>query len=65
MDTSTENHIGNTVRIRRPPRVLTDALGRNTWMGGIEPCDLNIEFTVSTDAYNRAGTDFLSATLTR
>lgn len=39
-----DNHIGDTVRIKRPPpKVFTDELGRNVWMSGIEPCRLELE----------------------
>ncbi len=47
---------GDTVRIHRPPpRVFTNALGRNVWMGAVEPADLELEQPVSTDPYNSAG----------
>ena len=51
-------HIGDTIRIRRPPRVFTDALGHNTWMGGVDPCELDLETdAANTDPYNSVGTE--------
>ncbi len=44
---------GDTIRIRRPPKVYTDTLGRTIWMSGIEPCVLELETTPATDPYNR------------
>ncbi len=44
MDASKRNHIGDTVRIKRPPpKVFTDELGRNVWMSSVEPCGLELE----------------------
>ncbi|MDX1517310.1 MAG: hypothetical protein R3288_10745 [Woeseiaceae bacterium] len=46
---------GDTVRLQRPPpRVITDACGRNIWMGEVEPLDLAIENSPNTDPYNSA-----------
>ncbi|MBT8078254.1 MAG: hypothetical protein KJO31_06735 [Gammaproteobacteria bacterium] len=46
---------GDTVRIPRPPaRVFTDPLGRNVWMGDVEPLELELEQPVNTDPYNSA-----------
>ena len=43
----------DTVRLLRPPpRVLTDALGRNVWMGEVEPLELELDQPVNTDPYN-------------
>ena len=48
-------HIGDTVRIRRPPKVTTDELGHNVWMSGLEPVELELESdTVSFDPYDTA-----------
>ena len=35
-----DTHIGDTVRIRRPPRVTTDELGHNVWMSGVDELEL-------------------------
>lgn len=50
----TVNNIGDTVRIRRPPRVFTDNLGRTIWMSEIEPVELEIEpdTVTSTNPYD-------------
>ena len=46
---------GDTVRIPRPPaRVFTDPLGKNVWMGEVEPLELELEQAVNTDPYNSA-----------
>ncbi len=57
MDKST--HIGDTIRIRRPPKVTTDALGHNVWMSGVEPVALELEGDVppSFDPYDTAAGD--------
>lgn len=54
MDKST--HIGDTIRIRRPPRVTTDALGHNVWMSDVEPASLELEAEApaSCDPYDTA-----------
>jgi len=45
----------DTVRILRPPpRVFTDALGNNVWMGDIEPLELELEQVSISDPYNSA-----------
>ena len=45
----------DTVRLERPPpRVLTDALGRNVWLGDVEPLELELEQAEITDPYNTA-----------
>jgi len=38
-----KDHIGDTVRIRRPSKVFTDKFGRTTWMSGIDPVELEVE----------------------
>ena len=51
MDNS--NHIGDTVRIKRPPRIVTDALGHNIWADAVEDSNLELEPPeVATDPYN-------------
>lgn len=40
---------GGTLRIRRPPRVFTTDLGKNVWMGEVEPCELELELEVDAD----------------
>ena len=43
----------DTVRLLRPPpRVFTDGLGRNVWMGDVEPLELELDQPVNTDPYN-------------
>ena len=55
MDDRDTNHIGDTVRIRRPPRVTTDERGRTVWMGEIESCGLElVESAVATNPYDNA-----------
>ena len=48
---------GDTVRIRKPPRVFTTVLGQNIWMGDVEPCELELENPASTDPYDSAASD--------
>ena len=54
METLKKSRIGDTVRIRRPPKVFTDILGRTVWMSGVEPCELELdgEHASSSDPYN-------------
>lgn len=55
MSTSLKDKCGDTVRLQRPPpRVITDACGRNIWMGEIEPLDLVVEEASNADPYNSA-----------
>lgn len=50
MKTRSNNHIGDTVRIKRPPpKVFTDELGLNIWMSGVAPCRLELEFDHAAD----------------
>ena len=54
----------DTVRILRPPpKVFTDELGRNIWMSGVAPIELELEGDtgISTDPYNH-GLAFASIT---
>lgn len=48
------NNIGDTIRIRRPPRVFTNEKGDTIWMSEVEPVELEIELdqVVSTDPYD-------------
>ncbi len=58
MSDSTENHIGDTVRVLRPPpKVFTDDLGKNVWMGDVEPVELELEDAAAADPYNSSATD--------
>jgi len=54
-------HIGDTIRIRRPPKVFTNELGQNIWMSGVDPVDaeLEIESDVSTNPYDRNDHSYL------
>ena len=55
MSNDFEDKPEDTVRILRPPpRVFTDMLGRNVWMGDVEPVELGLEIEVNTDPYNSA-----------
>lgn len=51
--TNADSHIGDTIRIRRPPRVFTDELGHNIWMSDVEPCELELLVTADTDPYDK------------
>ena len=51
--------LDDTVRLLRPPpRVFTNALGRNIWMGDVEPTELELEQVIDTDPYNSAKARF-------
>jgi hypothetical protein len=53
MSEQSENTIGDTVRILRPPpRVVTALNGRNVWMGEVEPLELALEDSSGSDPYN-------------
>ena len=54
MDSKSTNNIGDTIRIRRPMRVSTDALGRTRWMKDVEPVELELEPDqgISTNPYD-------------
>jgi len=55
MNPNLKEKAGDTVRILRPPpRVFTDPVGQNVWMGDIEPLELELENFVNTDPYNSA-----------
>lgn len=46
---------GDTIRLLRPPpRVFTDPLGRNVWMGEVETLELEPVSEINTDPYNNA-----------
>jgi len=49
-----ENHIGDTVSIRRPPRVATDGQGRTVWMGQVTPSELRLEAAGPSSPYESA-----------
>lgn len=42
MKQSHTNHIGDTVRLRRLPRVKTDELGHNIWLEDVETGEFEI-----------------------
>ncbi|MGI9232392.1 MAG: hypothetical protein ACR2RD_02070 [Woeseiaceae bacterium] len=54
MERTNANNIGDTIRIRRPPRVFTNEHGHTIWMSDVEPVELEIELdsVVSTDPYD-------------
>ena len=56
-DDQSDGQIGDTIRIRRPPRVFTNPLGQNIWMGEVEPCEFELEAPVSTNPYDTAQVD--------
>lgn len=51
------NTIGDTIRIRRPPRVFTNETGRTVWMSDVEPVELELELDsfASDDPYDSCG----------
>lgn len=54
-----DTHIGDTIRIRRPPKVTTDDLGHNVWMSDVEPAALELETedNAGVDPYDTAAGD--------
>ena len=55
MSEKLEKKTGDTVRILRPPpRVYTDVIGCNVWMGDVDPVELALEENPSHDPYNSA-----------
>lgn len=58
MQTETNNNIGDTIRIRRPARVTTDEIGRNTWMGDVDPHPLELVAEEHNDPYNSAASNW-------
>jgi hypothetical protein len=55
MSENLQEKSGDTIRILRPPpRVYTDTLGRNVWMGEVDPLELVLEEPLNTDPYNSA-----------
>jgi hypothetical protein len=54
MESMKTNNIGDTIRIRKPPRVFTNEKGDTIWMSEVEPVELEIELdrVVSTDPYD-------------
>lgn len=65
--TTSNGQLGDTIRIRRPPRVFTTDLGKNVWMGDVDPCELELELEngVNTDPYDSGATDEPHATVWR
>lgn len=61
MENST--HIGDTIRIRRPPKVRTNALGHSVWMPDVETVELQVadDGPGSFDPYDTAAGDQWSA----
>lgn len=61
MENST--HIGDTVRIRRPPKVRTSALGHSVWMPDVDTIELEVEDDTAAgcDPYDTAAGDQWSA----
>ncbi len=58
MSDNSKNRIGDTVRVLRPPpRVFTDDLGKNVWMGDVEPVELELEDAPAADPYNSSSSD--------
>jgi hypothetical protein len=57
MEHRKEQHIGDTVRIRRPPKVFTDPIGRTVWMSDVKPgeFELNDETAANDDPYDSTG----------
>ena len=57
MEPFKEQHIGDTVRIRRPSKVFTDAVGGTVWMSDVKPCELELcdEPANDTDPYEKTG----------
>lgn len=53
MSEKLNEHPGDTVRLLRPPpRVFTDPVGGNIWMGDVEVVDLELVNTEISDPYN-------------
>lgn len=54
MEKTKTNNIGDTIRIRRPPRVFTNEHGHTIWMSEVEPVELEIDLdsVVSTNPYD-------------
>ncbi len=57
MSMRSADQIDDTVRIRKPSRVTTDERGRTVWMGGVDPCELQLSAAAETEPYNSAHTD--------
>lgn len=52
---SDKNHIGDTIRVLRPPpRVFTNQVGGNVWMGEVEPAELELEDAATSNPYDSA-----------
>lgn len=56
MSSNLKDKSGDTVRILRPPpRVFTDPVGQNVWMGEVKAVELELVQPDDTDPYNSAG----------
>jgi len=58
MNAAMNNKTGDTVRIRRPARITTDEIGRNTWMGEVDPHPLELVAEENNDPYNSAASNW-------
>ena len=60
MESTDTNNIGDTIRIRRPPRVFTNERGRTVWMSEVEPAEFELELeldqVIRTDPYDSGWT---------
>lgn len=52
MDNAVTNNIGDTISIRRPPRVVTDELGHNSWMGEVDAYEFQLETIENFNPYD-------------
>lgn len=54
MEGISTNNIGDTIRIRKPPRVFTNEKGATIWMSEVDPIELEFELdqVTSTDPYD-------------
>jgi hypothetical protein len=54
MENMSANNIGDTIRIRKPPRVYTNEKGDTIWMSEVDPVELEIELdqVASTNPYD-------------
>jgi len=53
MSSNLKDPSGDTVRIQRPPpRVYTDPLGQNVWMGEVQAVELELVDPDNSDPYN-------------
>jgi len=52
MKSMNTNNIGDTIRIRKPPRVYTNEKGDTIWMSEVEPVELELDRATDTDPYD-------------